>query len=99
VQQRYTKCFLKTQFLFPNAKLFINTGFFVVVFCFFIILPISVEDVSTKNVFLQLEVDPIILAHSSCLCGTGIRTQNAALGRQVFYCLSHFSSPFFSGYF
>jgi hypothetical protein len=30
---------------------------------------------------------------------TGIRTQSFALARQGLYCLSHTSSPFYSGYF
>jgi hypothetical protein len=34
-----------------------------------------------------------------CFSGTGIWTWGFMLAKQVFYCLSHRSSPFCSGYF
>jgi hypothetical protein len=34
-----------------------------------------------------------------CGCGIGILTQGFVFATQVLYCLSHTSSPFYSGYF
>jgi hypothetical protein len=48
--------------------------------------------------YLSYAINPFCFGYLFIFGGTGVRTQDFMLPRQILYCLSHFSSPCF-GYF